>query len=159
MVSSEIIKRVVKTTMVPQTTFEEFASKMEGEVDKMKRRIRRLEKQLEETQSKGNHDEALYNGHSLRHLKGLVKCSTSVYGAARTLMTALFSKEELQNNTVSGKTPSKGGLKRPALNLEYIQVIRGILKEQHPDCSNSDMTSKMQAVLKAARLNRLCKYD
>ena len=150
------VREIVKATMVPKKTFEEYREYVEEELKQLKRRVRQLEKEKQQqTEKRREASDSNYNGFTLEQLYALVKCTDSPYTTAKIAMTTIFDHEDLKTKSISGKNPSQGGQKRPALNLEYVQVVKGIMKEKHPGISNTDTTNRMQAVLKAARLNRL----
>lgn len=144
--------------MVPQTSFEQYQTEIKDVIRNMKHRIRKLERKVEALQKqranqKPDHEDTTYNGHTFEQLISLVECSET----ARKVMLALFSLAEMKQCSISGKVASRGNtqVKRDSLNREYVQTVRKVLRCKHPNMTTTEMTAKMQSVLKAARFDRL----
>ena len=101
------------------------------------------------------HDnEVLINGKTQTYLRSKIQFQSSLYECVKILATEVFTEQELQDCSVSGKRTCKSspvGV-RPPLDQQTLQVIETIIKEKDPTTVNHKwFVEKIQSVQKVLR--------
>lgn len=99
-------------------------------------------------------DEVLINGKTQTYLRSRIQFQSSLYECVKILATEVFTEQELQDCSISGKRTCKSSPAgvRPPLDQQTLQVIETIMKEKDPATVNHKwFVEKIQSVQKVLR--------
>ena len=112
---------------------------LKEELYKLKRRVRKLK----DKERKAPEDK---DGCSRGELLKLIELERNPYIATKTLLSSLFTEQELLSHSVSGKAPNSKIKAKPRFDGRKYSMFVDVIHEKFPTLEQKDITAKVQAV-------------